>query len=269
MPKREVYGNAPLRLVTAEFRFPLSPLLSGSDLLSLLADTLGETFPIIEPAPQGLQLSFGPESPVASSTGNGYRLLARDRTSSVTVTPSRVAIETTAYRHWEDFREELVRVALSALGDNLGALVGIDRIGLRYINEVRVPGDSLTTDDWKSYINPDLLAVTNIATGAAVKTAQMALHLQTSDDAELLIRLGILEGHVVDNSTPLRLPSAPQNGPFFLIDIDSFWTRTGTVNEWDTSAAIETANSLHAPIDDLFELCITERLRADVLRSPQ
>jgi uncharacterized protein (TIGR04255 family) len=80
------------------------------------------------------------------------------------------------------------------------------------------------------------------------------------------MRSGILDGHVVDDSGPLTLPTPPQDGPFFLIDIDSFWTKSGPLAKWSTEAAIGISDSLHAPIDDLFENCITDVLRSNVLR---
>jgi uncharacterized protein (TIGR04255 family) len=264
LPEREVYVNAPLRLVTAEYRFPLSAALSGGDLLPLLARELGSTLPIIEPAP-ALQLTLGPDLAPPALT-NGYRLLTRDRMTAVTVSPSRLAVETTAYGHWVDFRDEYVRVALVALGDELDALAGLDRVGLRYINEIRVPLTSGTTHHWHTYVNRDLLAPAAITSRGALKTVQVALHLQVEDQSELLLRSGILEGHVVDNSGPLQLPSPPKDGPFFLIDIDSFWTRSGALDEWNTAGALAISNRLHDPIDELFETCITEALRDDVLR---
>jgi len=264
LPDREVYSNAPLRLVTAEYRFPLSPVLTGADLLILLANTLGATLPVIEPAEALLQLNFGRNPAPPSVSGNGYRLLNRDRTTAVTVTSSRLAVETTAYRHWEDFRDEYVSVALRALGEELNALAGLERVGLRFINEIRVPSTSMA-EDWQAYINPDLLAAARVPTSGKLKTVQGALHLQMTDDAELLMRSGILDGHVVD-SGPFTLPTPPQDGPFFLIDIDSFWTKSGPLAEWSTTAALEISDKLHAPIDDLFESCITEKLRSTVLR---
>ena len=108
MPEREVYPSAPLRLVTAEYRFPLSPVLSRGDLLPLVASALGSTLPIIEPASE-LQLTLGPNlSPPTVTTG--YRLLTRDRMTAITVSPSRLAIETTSYRHWKEFRDDFVLV---------------------------------------------------------------------------------------------------------------------------------------------------------------
>lgn len=267
-PEREVYPNAPLRLVTAEYRYPLSARLSTPDLLTILADSLGPSFPIIEPALQGgIQFSFGPSDPSPQGPQNGFRLLVRDRTSAVTVTPSRIAIETTSYQHWEEFRDGLISTALGALGDEIGALAGIDRVGLRYINEVRVPQPLATTEEWEEYINADLLAAARLVTEGSVNTVQTALHLQIREDQELLLRCGMLAGRIVEETGPLRLPTPPGEGPFFLIDIDSFWTRSGPVSEWDTGSCLEISNQLHSPIDGLFERCITEKLRTDVLRS--
>ena len=141
MVEREVYPNAPLRLVTAEFRFPISPRLSGGDLLTVLGDQLGETFPIVEPT--SLQLTIGGPAPQPTpliGSGGGYRLLTRDRTTAVTVSANRITIETTVYRRWEDFRDGPVAKALTAVGDGLGAIAGLERVGLRFINEVRFRG---------------------------------------------------------------------------------------------------------------------------------
>lgn len=264
---REVYPNAPLRLVTAEFRFPLSPRLTAGDLLSTLGDALGADLPIVEPiSPQGLQLTFGPEGTSSPLAQAGYRLLTRDRTTAVTVASTRVAVETTTYEHWDDFRNGVVTLALQAIGDELGAIAGLDRVGLRYINEVRVPGAGADVADWSHFITPELLATGALAAGQRVRTMQLALHLDRGDGAELLMRAGLLEGHVVDDTGALRLPTPPQPGHFFLIDMDSFWSRPAAYDQWSTERALEIADRLHDPIDDLFESCIQEKLREDVLR---
>ena len=268
MAQREVYVNARLRLVTVEFRFPISPRLSGSDLLTVLGDQLGDTFPIIEPT--SVQLTIGAPAPQPTAligSGGGYRLLTRDRTTAVTVGANRITIETTVYRRWEDFRDGPVAKALTTVGDGLGAIAGLDRVGLRFINEVRVPG--LTGTDplrWRDYIAPELLAVADLAPGREVKTVQIALHLAIGNGTEVLMRAGLLEGRVVDDTGPLRLPRPPQPGTFFLVDIDSFWNRDPTYEAWDSARALEIADRLHAPIDDLFEKSLTEKLRQDVLR---
>ena len=185
MASREVYPNAPLRLVTAEFRFPLSPILAGGDLLSALSKALGGELPIIEPVPQGLQMTLGAEVQPPKMTSGGFRLLSRDRTAAVTVVPSRLAIETTVYEHWETFRES-IETALRAIGEELQAVVGLDRVGLRYINEIRIPGGSTSVERWMPYISEDLLAIARLAGGCEIKTVQSALHLVTGDNAAAL-----------------------------------------------------------------------------------
>lgn len=267
MADREVYLNAPLRLVTAEFRFPLSPRLTGGHLLSVLGDALGNRLPIIEPVdPPGLQLTIGPETGPSAVNQAGYRLLTRDRMTAVTVGPNRIAVETTTYEHWEDFRDGVVTVALRAIGDELDAIAGLDRVGLRYINEIRVPGAGADLAGWREFIAPELLATAGLAAGQSIRTMQLALHLDRGDGAELLMRAGLLEGHVVDDSGALRLPSPPKPGHFFLIDMDSFWSRPAAYDEWSTERALQVADRLHDPIDDLFESCIQEKLRDEVLR---
>lgn len=260
-----MYPNAPLRLVTAEYRFPLSAVLAGADLLTLLAKTLGSTLPVIEPAEPMIQLNLGRMAAAPTVSGGGFRLLTRDRTTAVTVTSSRLAVETTSYGHWEDFRDTFVAIALRTLGDELGALAGLERVGLRFINEIRVP-DVATVDQWYAYVSPDLLAPTRVVPDGDFRTVQNALHLRMGDNSELLMRSGILEGHVVDDSGPLALPSPPSDGVYFLIDIDSFWTTPGALVEWSTESALRTSDELHAPVDKLFESCITEVLRDSVLR---
>ena len=267
MPSREVYPQAPLRLVTAEFRFPLSPTLASGDLLSALSKVLGDALPIIEPVPKGLEVTFGAEPQPPRMTASGFRLLSRNRTAAVTVGGSRLAVETTVYEHWETFRNS-IETALRAIGDELQAIAGLDRVGLRYINEIRVPEATTSAEGWMPYISGDLLAPARLAEGREIKTVQSALHLVTgdNDNDELLLRCGVFEGHVVDDSGPLRLPFPPEDGPFFLIDIDSFWTRLGALEDFDSAAAVAIADRIHEPVDGLFERSITDRLREEVLR---
>jgi len=217
-------------------------------------------------ASQGLQLTIGPDAGSPLTPQAGYRLLTRDRTTAVTVASNRVAVETTMYEHWEDFRDGAVMIALRAIGDNLGAIAGLDRVGLRFINEVRVPGAGGDVAEWGEFVASELLALGNLAAGQSIRTMQLALHLDRGDGTELLMRAGLLQGHVVDDSGALRLPSAPEPGHFFLIDMDSFWSRPAAYDEWSTERALEIADRLHGPIDELFESCIQEKLREEVLR---
>jgi len=268
MPSREVYPNAPLRLVTSEFRFPLSPRLSRDDVLGELAGVLGDALPIVEVAsPPGFTLSVGVESPLRpGASSGGYRFMTRDRMAAVTVAPTRIAIETTKYAHWETFRDTVVRPALEGVGGELGAIAGLDRVGLRYINEIRVVKGSLRPEDWTDYVSEDLVAMMRLADGSLVQTAQGALHLLTPSNDEILMRFGTMEGFMVADSGPLALPTPIRDGAFFLVDIDSYWARSATLDEFSVSDALAISDRLHQPVNQLFEHSISEKLREEVLR---
>lgn len=266
-PQREVYPNATLRLVTAEFRYPFAPRLAGTESLSTLAQLLAERLPVPEPAGQAIEMSsLSPQPQVVPSPELGFRFLTRDRMMAVTVQTGRVAIETTVYERWEAFRE-LVGWVLNVVGVQLGAIGGLDRVGLRYIDEIRVPKEGPPGERWAPYINEMLLAPMRIATGHDLRAIQGALQLGTGDSSELVMRYGTLEGHIVADSGPLRLPAPPGQGPFFYVDIDSYWVRPPDREEsFDVNGALATADGLHAPVGEMFEHSITDRLRDEVLR---
>lgn len=261
---REVYPNAPLRLVTAEFRFPIASKLAGDGLLALLGERFGDRFPVIQPA--SVEVVMGPGGPITPGQQVNYVMLTRERTTAVTVGATRLAMETTEYGHWKDFRDGVVGPALAVIGDELEAVAGLDRVGLRFINEIRVPGAGPDVGSWAGYVVDQLLAPGELAGESEIRTVQLALQMIHGDGAELLLRGGILEGRVVDERGPLRLPKESPHDHFFLLDMDSFWKHDGTYDPWSTEAALDIADRLHAPIDDLFERCITDRLREEVLR---
>ncbi len=266
-PTREVYPNASLRLVTAEFRFPFSPRLAGSESLNALVPLVAERLPIPEPAGQTIELSsLSPQPQLVPSPELGYRFLTRDRMTAVTVQAGRIAIETTVYERWESFRD-LIGWTLDVVGVQLGAIVAIDRVGLRYIDEIRVPGEAPLAQKWTPYVDERLLAPAQISGGQELRAMQGVLQLGTDENSELVMRYGTLEGHIVADTGPLRLPTPPGQGPFFSVDIDSYWVRPPErQDEFDLGVALAIAERLHAPVGELFERAITDRLRDEVLR---
>lgn len=266
MSDREVYPNAPLRLVTVEYRFPLSPVLASEDALSRLAEGLGDDLPIVEPAAPTVQLSIGGTAALPAISPEGFRFLSRERTVSVTVQPQRLAIETTAYRHWEDFRDRYVKPALKVTGVDMGAIAGVERVGLRYIDEIRVAIRVEQLEDWRGWVSDDLLAPLGVVRPHGTETMQGRIHIKTGPEEEALLTYGALTGHVVDDTGVLNLPFGAGEGPFFLLDIDSFWTSQRKLDEFDLLTAVDVGDRLHGPVRQLFESCITDRLRNEVLR---
>jgi uncharacterized protein (TIGR04255 family) len=267
--EREVYPNAQLQLVAAEVRYPFSPRLGSDDALSFFVESLGDVLPIAEPIHEQT-IILAPEAQPDVKGRSAFRLASRDRTTAATLTANRVALETTDYQRYGEFRRLLLKL-LEAL-DRFSKPAGVERMGLRYIDEIRVPGvESVDARGWERYVDRALVAPTELAAGALPgmrpRTWNGVLQFETIDEqATLVLRYGALEGHVVDPSGPLRLKRRPGQGTFFLFDIDSFWNAEEVIADFDVKSLMTKSDQLHRPISSVFERCITDRLRDEVLR---
>lgn len=190
-------------------------------------------------------------------------MMDRARTVSVMIAPTAVVVETTAYHHFEEFLE-IVRRALDA-AERVASPAGIQRVGLRYIDEIRVK-EVERPADWDGYINPALLCATRLDADLSPARTEALAEFDLNGGHRTVMRFGAMTGRVVDPGGPLRV-SRTDDGPFFLIDLDSFWVPTDEgIPEFSVERVSEICAKLRIPIRALFEASITERLRDDVLR---
>ena len=63
----------------------------------------------------------------------------------------------------------------------------------------------------------------------------------------------------------LRRTMPAQQGPFFLLDIDSFWTPLGSIPEYDRNTVLTTFEDLYEPARTVFQEMLTSRLKDDLL----
>lgn len=261
----EIYPNAPIVLVACEIRHPSAPELSPREIRAFRA-AFRERLPLFKPVEsQTLEIVNGvPRSPVRETSP---RFVSRDRTRAVTVARERVVIETTAYVGFDDLR--------ASIEDAMNAVVeirlpdGIERIGLRYIDEVRVPAGSDGGADWSEWVDQDVLGPSGRAEELGMKARdwQGLARFDAGKSHTLVVRYGPRTGFAVNPGEPLRRhPTEAAPGPFFLLDFDSFWESADDVPEFTTDGVVHRCDALHAPIRGLFETLITDRLRDEVLR---
>lgn len=193
------------------------------------------------------------------------RYMTRDNTASVTFRPDAIAVETTRYVRRSALRE-LLRLAVDARQATAPA-DGMTRLGVRYVNEVRAgiegPGD------WSQWIIPDLTNIASLKAGAnGPARSWQGLVVFGDQQQGVVLRHGNLEGYAVNPSGDLRRPTPPP-GPYYLIDLDSYWTpesETPTL-DWDNIEAQYDTAALNA--HSLFEQLITDKYRREVLRRDQ
>lgn len=267
MEGREVYSNAPVVLVALEVRHPTAAPLSDAQRLAIKT-RLGKRTPIMRTGQfQQVTATVGAGMPDIRSE-EFPRYFSRDNTSAISIRSEATVVETTRYVRWEKVFD-LVTAALKARYE-IGGVDGVERVGLRYIDELRVPTGNEDGIDWAQWVDSTLLGPVSLAPELGLRTQQWqgVAVFGPGDEDSLVVRYAPRVGYAVDPSGDLKRPE-PLPGPFFLLDIDSFWTPSEGVPEFDVDALLETCNRLHPPVRRLFERLITERLREEVFRHAQ
>jgi uncharacterized protein (TIGR04255 family) len=255
-----------LRLAVAEVRFPFAPALLDAESLRALATALSPEFPVVRPMmPNGLgwSLSGGVASsdlPGVQVSQQAYRFMSRDMFSSVSIGPTVCVIETTSYDAWETFRVTLER-ALHVIGEQLAAIAGVDRIGLRYWNEVRLaePNDEISVEQLTRYLAPEAISVHALSSRLIeypVVEAQSMTRLESRDGRQVIVRHGFLRGAAVGES-PLKLPTPLRSDHYYLVDLDSSATfASAPLEAFDIGRTLALADSLHEPLRRLFDAIV-------------
>lgn len=270
MRERELYPNAPIVLAAVEVRHSLCDPLESPGLARVTAAVRSELPIRGEVREMEFAFQAGPGGP-ASTPGQALppapRWSSRDKRTALTLKQDAVVVETTDYRSYERIRE-IVKMALEARA-NVGGPDGISRIGLRYIDEIRVPGtngdDGIRWDEW---VDSALLGPVSVGSELGLRPAalQGICAFAGANDRQLILRYGPRDGYAVVSTPELRRPM-PDPGTFFLLDIDSFWEPTDEIPAFAPDSILSIMDGLHDPIRQVFDNLITEKLRDEVLRN--
>lgn len=267
MSEAKKYRHAPVALTVMEIKHPQSNFLSRGDLAGM-KQRLERVAPLqkAEDLAQ-VQMIVNPGSAPQTHSKNVtlHRFSARDKRTSITYSNESIVVETTDYQNWTWFRG-LVEEAIS-VRQEIAPVDGIERIGLRYIDEIRVPqeGDSV---DWALWVASSLLPP--VYADLEPQQQQSVVQYSTGElEDTLTLRYGAVNGPpaVVVGPNMVRA-NPPGSGPYFLLDTDSAWTLApgSAVPELSLAFVTETANRLHAPAEGLFEALITDRSRTEVFQ---
>jgi uncharacterized protein (TIGR04255 family) len=257
--------NAPVALVTMEVRHPAADSLndsSSTELKHLLADQLP-----IERQAQDVAWGMGAGGNPQPTAERFTRYVNRDNTLAASMKGQAVVIETTAYSNFESLLEVVMRVVDAR--SRVSSIVGVERIGLRYVLEVRVPVGVDGRVEWANWIVEPLLGPQHIAPAGLTLTEWQgaAVYREAQPGKSMIVRYGPGVGQALDQSYHLRRTMPAQQGPFFLLDIDSFWTPTGPIPEYDRNAVLTTFQDLYEPARTVFQEMLTSRMKDDLLSS--
>jgi len=225
----------------------LSPLNSLKDVLPAAVGTLSkDLFPIPEP-----KQIIGREFMVSSEikqvqekeiATKEWHFFGKEREKRLVITPESMFVEFKVYGSFAELLSHFSRIS-DGLFDSFGDLQ-IKRLGLRYINNLQVPGQNLFS--WNTYLNKNLLCILNIPADRA-KIAR-AFHNLELNMGDFIVRFqyGM---HNPDYPAPIRTKN-------FILDYDAYTTGLLTKEEIRQSLPV-----FHDQIEQLFENSITDRLR--------
>ncbi len=235
------YVMPPIVEVVCEFRFvPSEPW--DLTVPGLLYDRLREKFP----RKRLLKVFEGEATAETSGIRQEIRLtdrmqfLREDEKAFVQVGPDLLAVNHLApYPTWEGF-VPLVQDAF----DGYRAVAqpsGLRRIGLRYINRIVIPGNPLELADYlnfRPFIGPDLPQM----------MSGFILGVQSPfDDGRDILRLQLTTDE----------PDEPDSLAV-LLDMDYFLARPEAVS---LPTALDWAEMAHGRVQEVFEACLSDRLR--------
>lgn len=264
----EVYPNAPIVDMIAEIRFSQCESLDKIKLRRITT-AVSEYLPLLAEEPDmSIQVSnLDGQGGFSVASGEAVpRWSSRDKRTVLTLRQNVLSLETTSYPGYQKMRE-LLAIAVSALGRFMKP-EGITRVGLRYIDEIRVPSDGeALRPDWSQWIDESLLGprTLNERHGLTMLGNQGTTVFSGPEETTLVLRYGEQDEYAIPSTPQLRRPM-PSPGPLFKLDMDSFKTYDDYVPRFDADKILKTADLLHRPVRNVFEDLITERLREEVLR---
>jgi uncharacterized protein (TIGR04255 family) len=235
------YAKPPIVEAVCEFR--LTPETQWDlTIPGLLYEKLKKLFPQKEQRViQEMELIQRPEGSLEQQIRTSERIIffTEDRRMLVQVGPRLLAINVLkSYPHWEGFKPrirrawESLRVAVE--------VQGLERIGLRYVNHVELPGQSVELAEYFEFYP---------FVGQRLPQQMVSF-------------LAGAEFSYADGRDRCRVQLAPIQGSggksLFMLDIDYFLAQPRAVKPEEALAWVEEA---HSRVEEVFEGSITDKLR--------
>ncbi|UUY05395.1 TIGR04255 family protein [Svornostia abyssi] len=254
-PRYERLTSAPLELVVWQMQFAeparvSAPAVGAQVAEALRADGQG-SFNLSRLVPPQIAIGLGPGlPPQAPVEPDGWQL--RRGQLVVNVGSGSVSAETTAYDTWEGFRATIAALC-SVLGE-LDDVPGEQRMGLRYVDRVAVPGVQQASD-WNGLLASWLtapLAQPQLADAVLATAGQLELRVDEELQAAVRHRL---------------FPDFERRGrQTVILDYDTF--RQG-YRPFNAEAALEAVDRCSDVAHRLFEASLTPDLYKMFMRDTE
>ena len=203
-------------------------------------------FPLFEPrAFVKAELAAGPKGIASESRGEGMEWVyhGERRQKTVTIAEDHVDIGYTEYESYADLRSDFLSILDILASTHEG--IQISRLGLRYINHIRLP-EGEDPLDWAPYVSERLLGILAIADDRT--RIARAFQNVTLQMGSMVLKF---QSGLHNEDYPARIVKK-----VFTLDYDAYYG--GLLEPQEASTHLD---AFHAKIEEQFESHITQRLR--------
>ena len=254
---RELFPNAPLAFVTAEIRLAYEPEIIGQETRDHFATLVRHIAPVLDAEIQQSEPISQADGTEVTESVPALRASTENELTSIALTVQALTVETAEYVDFDSFSRiiDASVVALRAVAPQ----ARVRRVGLRYIDEIRVPGVQHSRD-WLEWIAAPYVAPLTATPGYEVDGINGAMAIPRDDDCQVFVRWGEIEASTVLNpDSPLKI-RRPEPSRLFVLDLDSAWAPdlTHPINDVDFNQRFA---DLHSPIGTIFMSTLTDNVK--------
>lgn len=250
-----VYPSNPLDEVICQLRFPKILRISSEPPASF-QEMIRAKFPLLVEGKDAKINLLPPEIEqripsdfrelISSSASKAYDFISRDKRWKIALTSDFLALSTSNYRRWENFKEHFQEPYQALLSEY--SPIFFSRIGLRYRNIIVRSKIGLKGTPWSELLNPKLLGpLAESQIGESVNSAVQRIEIQLDDHGQVRIVHGLVRVNDGDEVC-------------YLIDNDFF-----TEQETEVESAFARLDNFNEHSRRLFRWCISESLHNRLL----
>ena len=250
---RVIYEKNPLATVICQLRF--APILRiDADPPAEFQERIRQTYPLLREKSPETSIDLPSDLPEGIANlvrasiptqlkQRAYDFISADETWTVGLTRDFLALSTTKYRRWEEFRDQLAE-ALEAFQQTYSPAF-FTRIGLRYQDLIQRSKLNLGETQWSDLLKPQIAGVlSSLEIAPSLEESLTQLLIQFPDDSgKVRIKHGLVQ-------TP-----DTNNEECYLIDSDFF-----TDQRIETKDASNRLDYFNRQSGRLFRWCVQDRL---------
>jgi len=243
---KKKYKNNYLTQVICQFVFDENELINDKSLKEYrerLGDGYASLSSIVQ---QGIIIEDnGSDITTEKDQTTVWEILSSDNNHKITINQQSFAITFTSYTKLRDLAG-IIEHAHGVFFEQFNTIQTINRLGLRYINQIRVDD---TEVDWSRYIAPELTASFNFEGAEKVRRSMHTMIFVESEDLAVNFNYGIYN----------RYFPAPITENEFIIDLDAYTPFSIKVEN-----PVERLKEFSKVLAIYFESSITDALRENM-----